>query len=158
MQKVPTRTEVFRAGVDEVHESGTPIKLGEEHGGICLRLRTFYPLKTRFYAAVFAAAFSKNPTPIATHPHCYLYSVWKEKENGEEVSWLKIGKRGFWNWKKGVLYINKGFWIFRGGGGVTRGRSGLMDRIAVVHFQQNQVFHIHGIGGCTFTELVLIKH
>lgn len=78
MQRVPTRTEMSRAGVDEVHESGTPIKLGKEHGGISLRLGAFYPLKTRFYATVFAAAFSKNPTPIATHPHCYFYSVYRK--------------------------------------------------------------------------------
>lgn len=71
MEKVSlyTRTEVFRASVDEVHESGTAIKLGEKNSGVSLRFRAFDPLQARSNTAIFAASFAKDATSIATHPH-----------------------------------------------------------------------------------------
>ena len=64
-----TRSEVFRAGVDEVHEAGAAVELGEENSGIGLGLGAFNPLKTWFDATVLAAAFPEDSASVATHPH-----------------------------------------------------------------------------------------
>jgi hypothetical protein len=39
-----TRTEMFRASVDEVHKASTAIKLGKKNSSVSLRLRTLDPL------------------------------------------------------------------------------------------------------------------
>lgn len=56
-------------GVEEVHEAGTAVEFGEEDGGVGLRFGGFDPLKTRPYATVFTAAFSKNSTSVTAHTH-----------------------------------------------------------------------------------------
>lgn len=60
---------MIRAGVEEVHETSTAVELSEEDGGVGLRFGGFDPLKTRSYATVFTAAFSKNSTSVAAHTH-----------------------------------------------------------------------------------------
>lgn len=62
---------MVRAGVDEVHKSGTTVELGEENGGVCLRFRTLDPLQTRPDAAIITAPFTQYPAPITTHTHFY---------------------------------------------------------------------------------------
>lgn len=64
-----TRSEVIGAGVDEVHESSTAVELGQEDGGICLRLGAFDPLETWPYTAVFAAALAEDSASITAHTH-----------------------------------------------------------------------------------------
>ena len=64
-----TWTKVFGASVDEVHEAGTAVKFGEEHGGIGLGFRALDPLQARPYAAILAATFSEHPASITAHPH-----------------------------------------------------------------------------------------
>lgn len=68
-RKILTRTEVFGAGVDEVHEAGAAVELGEENGGVCLGLGTLNPLQARPDAAILAAAFAEYSASITTHPH-----------------------------------------------------------------------------------------
>lgn len=60
---------MFGAGVDEVHESGAAVELGEENGGVCLGFRALNPLQARPDAAIFAAALSEYSASITAHPH-----------------------------------------------------------------------------------------
>ena len=60
---------MFWAGVDEVHEAGSAVELGEENGGIGLGLGALDPLEAGADAAVLAAALAEDSAPIAAHPH-----------------------------------------------------------------------------------------
>ena len=55
--------------VDEVHKACAAIELGEEDGGIGLRLGALDPLQTGADAAVLAAPLAQHAASIATHPH-----------------------------------------------------------------------------------------
>lgn len=65
---------MFRAGIDEINEAGAAVELGEENGGVGLRIGGFDPLKAGSDATVFITALSKNPTSITTQPHFRLIS------------------------------------------------------------------------------------
>lgn len=58
---------MFRDTGNEGHETGTAKELGDEDGGVSLRLRFVYPLQALSKHAIVAATLSKNPTAIATH-------------------------------------------------------------------------------------------
>lgn len=60
---------MLRAGVDEVHEAGAAVELGEENSGIGLGLGAFDPLKAWLDATAVAAAFPEDSASVATHPH-----------------------------------------------------------------------------------------
>ena len=60
---------MLRAGIEEVHKTGTAVELGEKDGCIGLRFRSFDPIKAGSETAVIATTFPKNPTAIAAHPH-----------------------------------------------------------------------------------------
>lgn len=50
-----TGAEMRRAGIDEVHEAGAAVELGEEDGGVGLWFGALDPLQTRPYTAILAA-------------------------------------------------------------------------------------------------------
>lgn len=60
---------MFGSSVDEVHESGAAVKLGEEDGGVGLRFGALYPLQTGSDATILTAAFAKYSASITAHPH-----------------------------------------------------------------------------------------
>lgn len=64
-----TRAKVGRAGFDEVDKAGAAIELGKEESSIGLGIGGVDPVKTRLNNTVITAAFAKDSTAIATHPH-----------------------------------------------------------------------------------------
>lgn len=66
---ISTWTEALGAGVDEVDEAGAAVELGEEDGGIGLRLGTLDPQQAWADAAALAASLSQNSATVAAHPH-----------------------------------------------------------------------------------------
>lgn len=60
---------MLRSGGDEVEEAGAAVELGEENGGVGLRIRRRYPFKAWPNYTLIAATFSENSTPIAAHSH-----------------------------------------------------------------------------------------
>jgi hypothetical protein len=85
---------VLRADIDEVEESCTAIRFGEEESGIGLGIRGLDPLKAGPNGAVIAAAFAKNPAAIAAHPHGHPYScsIFREREGEEGLMMLGCGE------------------------------------------------------------------
>lgn len=61
---------MFGAGVDEVDKSSAAVELGQEDGGVGLRLGALDPLKARPDAAVLTASLSEDPASVTAHPHC----------------------------------------------------------------------------------------
>lgn len=49
---------MFGSSVDEIHEPGAAVKLGEEDGGVGLRFGALYPLQTGSDATILTAAFA----------------------------------------------------------------------------------------------------
>jgi hypothetical protein len=64
-----TRSEVLGSGIDEIHEAGTAVELGEEDSGMSLSFGALDPLQARSNAAALATSFSQHSATIATHPH-----------------------------------------------------------------------------------------
>ena len=64
-----TGSDVFGAGGDEVDEACAAVELGEEDGGVALRVGAADPLQARPDGAVVAAPLPKHAAPIAAHPH-----------------------------------------------------------------------------------------
>ena len=86
-----TRAEVVGAGVDEVHEAGAAVELGEEDSGVGLGLGAFDPLKARPNAAVLATPLAEYSTSITTHPHFFLLSSeqhWHLKRDEREQGFM----------------------------------------------------------------------
>jgi hypothetical protein len=64
-----TGSDVFGAGGDEVDEACAAVELGEEDGGVALRVGAADPLQARPDGAVVAAPLAKHAAPVAAHPH-----------------------------------------------------------------------------------------
>jgi hypothetical protein len=64
-----TGSDVFGASGDEVDEAGAAVKLGEEDGGVALRVGVADPLQARTDGAVVAAPLPQHAAPVAAHPH-----------------------------------------------------------------------------------------
>lgn len=57
------------AGGDEVDEAGAAVELGEEDGGVGLRIGAANPLQAGADGAVVAAPLAQHAAPVAAHPH-----------------------------------------------------------------------------------------
>lgn len=118
---------MVRAGIDEVEQPSTAVELGQEHGGVGLRLGRLDPREARPYRTVIAAPFTKNSTPIAAHysrtrlidsfllfslllpyPFPFFVSEFSERESERVRDW-EHRRKG--NAKVGVyLWIQWGWW------------------------------------------------
>jgi hypothetical protein len=82
---------VFGAGGDEVDEACAAVELGEEDGGVALRVGAADPLQARPDGAVVAAPLAKHAAPVAAHPHpgSFVYNPvwWCSIASSSQGSW-----------------------------------------------------------------------
>ena len=64
-----TGSDVLGAGGDEVDEAGAAVELGEEDGGVALRVGAADPLQAWPDGAGVAAPLAQHAAAVAAHPH-----------------------------------------------------------------------------------------
>jgi len=127
-----TGSDVFRAGGDEVDEACAAVELGEEDGGVALRVGAADPLQARPDGAVVAAPLAKHAAPVATHPHPESFNtIWcslrRDKDPHDLTESLVLGQwseRGRRRADTGMVWCT-GVRVKRdGGGGVYKASGG----------------------------------
>lgn len=63
------RAEVVGSRGEEVEQPGAAVELGEEDGGVGLRVGALDPLQARPDGAALAAPLAQHTAPVAAHPH-----------------------------------------------------------------------------------------
>jgi hypothetical protein len=116
-----------RGGGEEVEQPRTAVELGEEDGGVGLRLGGLDPLQARADGAGVAAALAQHPATVAAHPHLAYYSAKKRLVVG--VRWFEERRAARGDLTGPAAMVNDGerrvVWFYKDGpvGGTSCGRS-----------------------------------